>query len=31
MVVAGAIGDSESTHAFRHMIGGKAISAFRFR
>jgi len=31
MVVAGAAGDSEGTHAFRDVIGGKAISAFEFR
>ena len=30
MAVAGAAGDSEATHAFKDVIGGKTISAFRF-
>ncbi len=30
MVVAGAAGDSDGEHAFRDVIAGKTISAFRF-
>ena len=30
MVVAGAAGESNGSHEFRDVIGGKVISAFRF-
>ena len=30
MVVAGAAGESQGSHEFRDVIGGKTISGFRF-